>query len=236
MSNTYKDLPYSALMAKAKKAGFTTKVKRSYSYTRFEVIASCPLAFRAALVGNVGDLLKQGVLDKSKNGGALQGIRFIDIQAGRKGYEAKRELDGLLRRGVDGYLFDAIDAYEKWGIRSAWVDRQLRQGIPQPKREFAIYVDGLGERIVTAPKIATTVCVAEYLYSQQDTECGDTDEYLRSLPEGLAARMKPHYREKNCDYCINNRMHSSNVRLQDSVDQLEELADLDIVPVVPVRW
>ena len=230
MSNTYKDLPYSALMAKAKKAGFTTKVKRSYSYTRFEVIGSCPLACRAALVSSVGDLLKQG-----KNGGSLQGIRFINIHSGRKGYEAKSKLGDLLKRGVDGYLFDAVDGYEKWGIRSAWVDGQLRRGV-EPRKEIAIYVEGLGERIMTAPKIATTVCVAEYLYSRQGEECGDTDEYLRSLPEGLAARMNPHYREKNCDYCINNRMHSSNVRLQDSADQLEELADLDIVPVVPVRW
>lgn len=235
MSNTYKDLPRSALMAKAKKAGFTTKAKRSYSYTRFEVIASCPLACRAVLVGSVGDLLKQGALDKSNNGGSLQGIRFIDIHAGRKGYEAKKELDGLLKRGVDGYLFDAVDAYEQWGVRSAWVDRQLHQGIT-PRREITIYVEGLGESTVTAPKIATTVCVAEYLYSKQGTEYGDTDEYLRSLPEGLAARMQPHYREKNCDYCIENRRHSSNVRLQDIAGQLAELADLGIVPVVPVRW
>lgn len=235
MSNTYKDLPYSALMAKAKKAGFTTEVKSPYSYTRFEVIGSCPLACRAALVGSVGDLLKQGALDQSKNGGSLQGIRFIDIHAGRKGYEAKSKLGGLLQRNIDEYLIDAVDAYEKWGVSSEWVDRQLQQVI-QPRKEITIYAEGFGKRTVTAPKIATTVCVAEYLYSRQGEECGDTDEYLRSLPEGLAARMKPHYREKNCDYCINNRMHSSNVRLQDSVDQLEELADLGIVPVVPVRW
>jgi hypothetical protein len=235
MSNTYKDLPYSALMAKAKKAGFTTEVKRSYSYTRFEVIASCPLAYRAALVGNVGDLLKQGALNQSKNGGSLQGIRFIDIHAGRKGYEAKSKLGDLLQSGVDGYLFDAVDGYEKWGIRSAWVDSQLRRGI-HPRKEITIYVEGFGNRIMTAPKIATTVCVAEYLYSRQGAECGDSDEYLRSLPEGLAARMKPHYRDKNCDYCIENRRHSSNVRLQGSADQLEELAELGIVPVVPVRW
>ena len=230
MSNTYKDLPYSALMAKAKKAGFTTEVKRSYSYTRFEVIGSCPLACRAALVGNVGGLLKQG-----KNGGSIRGIHFIDIHSGRKGYEAKSKLGGLLQRNIDEYLIDAVDGYERWGVRSAWVDRQLRQGI-QPRKEITIYAEGFGKRTVTAPKIATTVCVAEYLYSRQGEECGDTDEYLRSLPEGLAARMKPHYREKNCDYCINNRMHSSNVSLQDSVDQLEELAEFGIVPVVPVRW
>lgn len=235
MSNTYKDLPYSALMAKAKKAGFTTNVKNSYSYTGFEVIASCPLACRAALVSNVGALLKQGALNQSKNGGSLQGIHFIDIHAGHKGYEDKKKLEDLLHRGVGGYLFDAVDGYEKWGVRSAWVDRQLHQGIT-PRKEITVYIEGLGKSTVTAPKIATTVCVAEYLYNRQGTECGDVDEYLRSLPEGMAARMQPHYREKNCDYCIENRRHSSNVRLQDSADQLEELADLGIVPVVPVRW
>lgn len=233
MSNTYKDLSYSALMAKAKKAGFITEGARSYSYTRFEVVAFFPLARRAAGVGRVGSLLEQGAFDKSKHGGSLQGIRFIDIRAGRKGAEAKSELLGLLKHDVDKYLIDAVDGYENWGIHSAWVDSQLQEGITQPKKGFAVYVDGLGTSIVTAPKIATTVCVAEYLYTKNGSERGSVDEYLRSLPEGLAARLKPRYRDKYCDYCLENRQHGNNVRMQGGADQLEELG---IVPVIPIRW
>lgn len=233
MSNTYKDLSYSALMAKAKKAGFITEGARSYSYTRFEVVAFFPLARRAAGVGKVGSLLEQGAFDKSKHGGSLQGIRFIDIRAGRKGAEAKSELLGLLKHDVDKYLIDAVDGYENWGIHSAWVDSQLQEGITQLKKGLAVYVDGLGTSIVTAPKIATTVCVAEYLYAKNGSERGDAAGYLRSLPKGLAARLKPHYRDKYCDYCLENRQHGNNVRMQDGADQLEEL---DIVPVIPIRW
>lgn len=236
MSNTYKALSYSALMAKARKAGFTTEGARSYSYTRFEVVAIFPLACRAAGVGRVGSLLKEGAFNKSENGGSLQGIRFIDIHAGHKGVEAKSELFGLLKHDVDKYLIDAVDGYENWGIHSAWVDSQLQEGITQPKKGLAVYVDGLGTSIVTAPKIATTVCVAEYLYAKNGSERGDAADYLRSLPEGLAARLKPRYRDKYCDYCLENRQHGNNVRMQDGADQLEELVELGIVPVIPVRW
>ena len=80
------------------------------------------------------------------------------------------------------------------------------------------------------------MCVAEYLYAKGGSEQGDVNEYLRSLPEGLASRLKPHSRDKYCDYCIGSRLHSNNVRMQDGADQLEELSELGIVPVVPVRW
>lgn len=226
MSNTYKDLTYSALLAKAKKAGYITESSQSHSYTRFEVIASCPLACRASLVSSVGTLLKKEVLDKVKNGGSLQGIQFIDVRAGRKGVEARNQLSTLLKRDIDEYLIDAVDGYEKWGIHSAWVDSQLSKGIIKPSRELTFYVDGFATSTLTAPKIATTVCVAEYLYTKDGSEHGDTKEYLRSLPEGLVARMKPHSRDKYCDYCIGSRLHSNNVRMQDSADQLEELAEL----------
>lgn len=236
MSNTYKDLTYSALMDKAKKAGFITEGGQLHSYTRFEVIASCPLACRAVLVGSVGSLLEEGALDKSKNGGSLQGIQFIDVHAGYKGVEARHQLFTLLKRDADEYLIDAVEGYEKWAIHSAWVDSQLRKGIIKPSREITFYVNGLAKSTLTAPKIASTVCVAEYLYTKDGSERGNTKEYLRSLPEGLAARMKHHFRDKYCDYCIDSRQHSNNVRMQDAADQLEELAELGIVPVVPVRW
>lgn len=236
MSNTYKDLTYSALMAKAGKAGFTAKMRQPRSYTRFEVIDFCPLACRASLVGSVGTLLKRGALDESKNGGTLQGIQFIDIPFGRKGAKAKSKLFDLLKRDIDEYLIDAVEGYEKWGIHSDWVDRQLRMGITKPEKKITLYLKGLGESTITAPRIATTVCVAEYLYTKDGSEQGDVDEYLRSLPEGLAARLKPHSRDKYCDYCIGSRLHSNNVRMQDGADQLEELSELGIVPVVPVRW
>lgn len=236
MSNTYKDLSYSALMAKAGKAGFTAKRSQPRSYTRFEVIDFCPLACRASLVGSVGALLKAGALDESKNGGTLQGIQFIDIPFGRKGIESKSKLSDLLKRDIDEYLIDAVEGYEKWGIHSDWVDRQLRMGIIKPEKKITLYLKGLGESTITAPRIATTVCVAEYLYTKGGSEQGDVNEYLRSLPEGLASRLKPHSRDKYCDYCIGSRLHSNNVRMQDSADQLEELSELGIVPVVPVRW
>lgn len=236
MSNTYKDLSYSALMAKAGKAGFTAKMRQPRSYTRFEVIDFCPLACRASLVGSVGTLLKEGALDESKNGGTLQGIQFIDIPFGRKGAEAKSKLFDLLKRDIDEYLIDAVEGYEKWGIHSDWVDRQLHMGIAKPEKKITLYLKGFGESTITAPWIATTVCVAEYLYTKDGSEQGDVDEYLRSLPEGLAARLKPHSRDKYCDYCIGSRLHSNNVRMQDGADQLEELSELGIVPVVPVRW